>query len=475
MELEKLIISENATIIDGLILISENSYGICFIVDKSKKILGTLSDGDIRRHLIKGRGTKENICTAMNRDFVSLPVNTKSEIIRAKYSSELKFIPLLDSSGKVVDVVNAKENHRISILEPCFTNNETIYLMDCIKSGWVSSNGKYVRRFEEEFSKWHDNAYTIATSSGTSALHLCLTTLGITEGDDVLVPDLTFAATVNSVLYCNATPVLVDIDEEKWCINLQGIKKARTEKTRAIIVVHLYGQMPNMQEIQDYCEEEDLLLIEDCAESIGSKYMNKKSGLFGHAAAFSFFGNKTITTGEGGMAIFKSKKASQLAKKLRDHGMDTEKRYWHDVVGYNYRMTNMQAALGVAQIEQLSNIIEKKLAIMDAYNKLLKGKCYVKKLPFAAPNVIHSNWLYTIMIDIESIDILSTNMLSKGVEIRRVFYPLHLMPPYQSYGNAENMQNSIKLAKYGISLPSSASLSLNQLSYIVENLDECLS
>ena len=248
----------------------------------------------------------------------------------------------------------------IPLLEPSLNGNEMKYVSECINSGWVSSKGEFVRRFEEMFSLLNQDLHSVSASSGTSALHLALIALDIGKGDEVIVPNLTFAATVNAVLHSGAKPILVDVDDRSWNITVEKVKPLISKHTKAIIPVHLYGQPCDLIGLRRLADLNNLYLIEDCAEALGSSFDGNPVGTYGDASMFSFFGNKTITTGEGGMVIFKEKFLANKAKIFRDHGMNPDKKYWHDYIGYNYRLTNIQAALGLAQLEQLNSILEKK-------------------------------------------------------------------------------------------------------------------
>ncbi|MEM4522680.1 MAG: DegT/DnrJ/EryC1/StrS aminotransferase family protein, partial [Nitrososphaeria archaeon] len=255
------------------------------------------------------------------------------------------------------------------VAEPEIGDEELKNVIEAVKSGWVSSKGRFIDEFESSFAKYVGVKYGIATSNGTAALHLALAGLNIGSDDEVIVPDLTFAATINAVLYTRAKPVIVDINPEYWCIDPTKLEKAITSKTKAIILVHLYGHPCDMEPIMEIAEQHNLYVIEDVAEAHGAEYKGRKVGSFGHISCFSFYGNKVITTGEGGMCLTNDREIAERIKILRDHGMSPEKRYWHDVIGFNYRMTNLQAALGLAQLGKIERFIEKKREIAKKYEE----------------------------------------------------------------------------------------------------------
>ncbi|MCH7663277.1 MAG: DegT/DnrJ/EryC1/StrS family aminotransferase [Chloroflexi bacterium] len=249
---------------------------------------------------------------------------------------------------------------RIPLIDTDFGELELEYITECITSGWISSQGKYVKEFEEGFGSYCNRKFAVATSNGTCALHLALLTLGIGDGDEVIVPTLTFAATANAVMHAGATPVFVDSDAKSWNIDPDLIEEAITEKTRAIIPVHLYGQPCDMKKIIEIADKFDLRIIEDAAEAHGATIGNNRVGEFGDISCFSFYANKIITTGEGGMCLTDNPDYNNKMRLLRDHGKEPGVYYIHNEVGYNYRMTNLQAAIGVAQLSKIEKYIKKK-------------------------------------------------------------------------------------------------------------------
>ena len=279
----------------------------------------------------------------------------------------------------------------IPVSEPDIGEKEIEYVDDAVRSGWVSSHGEYISKFEKRFKSYIGTEYGLTTSNGTTALHLALSAIGIKEGDEVIVPDLTFISPVNAVLYNRAVPVLCDIDRDSWCIDTEKLERLITKKTKAIIVVHLYGNSADMDRIMEIKEKYNLYVIEDTAESLGTEYKKQKLGSFGDVGCFSFYGNKTMTTGEGGFCTTNNDEIYQMMAILRDHGMTPENRYWHEYIGYNYRMTNLQAALGVAQLERLDYFINRKGEIAAKYKKYLEN--YVTPHP-TGDNYKGTYWLY---------------------------------------------------------------------------------
>ena len=253
----------------------------------------------------------------------------------------------------------------IPVAEPSFDEEELKNVVEAVKTGWISSKGKFVKEFEENFANFIGTKYGVATMNGTAALHLALKALNISKGDEVVIPDLGFIATANSVTYCNAKPILVDSHPDYWCIDPFKIEEKITQNTKAIIPVHLYGHPCDMDPIMEIAESHNLYVIEDAAEAHGAEYKGKIVGGFGDINCYSFFANKVITTGEGGMCLTDNDELYQKMILLRDHGMNPQKRYWHDFIGFNYRMTNLQGAVGVAQLKKIDKFLEKKRLIAN--------------------------------------------------------------------------------------------------------------
>lgn len=357
----------------------------------------------------------------------------------------------------------------IPISTPCLNGKELEYVTDCIKSSWISSIGKYVTQFEENFAGFCGTAHAISASNGTTALHLALVSLDIGEGDEVIVPDLTFVASANAVLYCGAKPVFVDADERTWNIDPSKIEENITERTKAIIIVHLYGHPCNMDPIMKIAQQYNLKVIEDAAEAHGAEYNLKRVGSFGDAGVFSFYGNKIITTGEGGMITTNNTELMNKMRMLRDHAMSKTKRYWHDVLGYNYRLTNIQAAIGVAQMEQIDGFIEAKRRNAALYNSLL-NKIDGITLPPEADRCKNVYWMYSILIEDNfgiSRDEVMVRLYEKGIDTRPFFYPLHQLPIYR---RDTVYPVSTMLSRKGINLPSATTLTENEIKIVCNSL-----
>ncbi len=458
--------------------IDENGLGIVFVVDNLNKLKGSITDGDIRRFYLKKKKLPKIIkynSKVLNKKPFALPINSNIQKIlkclepnSIRNTTTIKCIPLLNKKKIIVDVATKENPRDYPVAQPEIGNKELQNVIKTVKSGWISSKGTYIQIFEKKFSQYLNGGYSVSTTSGTTALQLAISSLGISKGDEIIVPSFTFAGSINSIINSGAKPVIVDIERETWTIDLNQIKKAITEKTKALMIVHIYGQPCKIDEIKKLCKSKKLFLIEDCAEAIGAKYKGRLVGLDGDCSCFSFFANKTITTGEGGMAVFKSKKIAEHAKILRNHGMSLSKNYWHISAGFNYRMTNIQAAIGVAQIERIESLLIKRKKIFINYDKLLKKIDKISLLPSNNWSK-NSYWLYTITIGDNKVrDYVVSYLKNLGIDARPSFYPLDLMPPYKKFAKYKCMV-SHKIGLNGLSLPSS-NISLSEQRYIVKKL-----
>lgn len=356
------------------------------------------------------------------------------------------------------------------IYQPYLTGYEKKYVDECFDEGWISSIGKFIDKFEKAFSSYLDVDYSITCSSGTSALHLAMLSLGIQNGDEVLLPSLTFVATSNAIAYCGATPVFVDSDEDTFLLNIDDLKKKITKKTKAVIAVNLYGNSCNFEALKQVCEEHSLYLIEDNAEAIGTTYKDRLVGTFGDVSCFSFYGNKTITTGEGGMVCTNN---PDIAKKIRLYkGQGFVKNsleyYTHSVVGYNYRMTNLAAAIGYAQINSIEEIIKKKKFIGNFYTSKLSTIDNIS-LQKVNSDVSSTYWLFNIICKNKTErNELALYLFENNIDSRPLFVPLNELGIYKKQKG--KTPKSKKISNLVLSLPSYPELNSEDLTYITEKI-----
>lgn len=360
---------------------------------------------------------------------------------------------------------------RVPLAEPDLGEREREYLVECLASGWISSIGPFVGRFEEALGKFLDRPYVLSTANGTVALHLALAALEVGPGDEVIVPDLTFAATANAVLYCGATPVFVDVSPDDWGLDVEAVVRAITRRTRGILAVHLYGQPCRLEPLLEVCRHHGLFLVEDAAEALGAQYHGRPVGSFGDVSCFSFYANKVVTTGEGGACVTARADLYERMARLRDHGMNKARRYWHEEVGFNYRMTSLQAAVGLAQLERLDVILERRRQITQRY---LSGLADTGLgLPKELPGTRNVFWMFNVLAptDGPTRDELSSSLDLQGIDSRNVFYPLHQMPPYRRFvASNASFPVSEEFSRRGLSLPSSSRLSDSTVDRVIHAL-----
>lgn len=366
----------------------------------------------------------------------------------------------------------------IPLAKPDLNGNEIKNTLHCLITNWISSQGDFVNQFETEFAKYCGVKYGIATANGTVALHLALTALEIGAGDEVIVPDLTFISPINMIIFSGARPVLIDVLPNNGTIDPQEIKKNITPRTKAIIAVHLYGQPCQMDKIMALAKKHNLFVIEDCAEAHGAKYQNQKIGGFGVISCFSFFANKIITTGEGGMCLTNDQKLAEKMRVLLNHGMNKKnKKYWHEILGFNYRLTNLQAGIGLAQLEKIDLALLMRSRISSLYNFYLKNTFDKIKSLEKLPNANPVCWFYSLIINEDNLrDKLLEKLKENNIETRPFFYPAHIMPPYQKYIRpGQHFPVSEDLAARGFNLPTFVGLKELQIKYICEILEKNLS
>ena len=358
---------------------------------------------------------------------------------------------------------------QIPVYQPYFHGNEKRYVNECLDSSWISSKGKFIGEFEDKFAQYIGSPYATSVCNGTVALHLALLALDIQAGDEIIVPTLTYVASVNTIIQAGAKPVFVDSLPDTWQIDPEDVKHKITPKTRAVMAVHLYGHPCDMQPLVDICKQQGLFLIEDCAEAFGTWYQGQHAGTFGDIATFSFFGNKTLTTGEGGMVTMKDKAIHARAAHLKNQGVSQQIQYWHDLVGYNYRMTNICAAIGLAQLEKVDENNKKKRQLAEWYREGLRN------LPLITHDetgdVRHSFWMCSILLnEAKDRDPLREHLKSAGIETRPLFYPAHLMSMYQKQNEKHPVAESI--GSRGINLPSWPGMTREQADTVIRSIQE---
>lgn len=372
-------------------------------------------------------------------------------------------------------------NH-IPVAGPWISQKEIDYVADAAAHAWYENANMYHERFEKAFSKYIGIKYAMALPSCTSAIHLSLLALGIGKGDEVIVPDLTWIATAAPITYVGAIPVFADCDEKIWCISSDAFQECITPRTKAIIPVDLYGNMPEMDAIRDIAHDHSIAIIEDAAEAIGSEYHAKRSGSFGDIGVFSFHGSKTMTTGEGGMLVTDRKDLYDRCLALRDHGRAPgEKMFWNAEIGYKYKMSSMQAALGLAQLERIDELVERKRQIFSWYQENLKSIEWIT-LNYEPSGTKNSYWMVTVIFD-PKFGLLKEDVIrmmnEKEIDLRPFFYPLSSQPAYSAFDSAREARErntvSYRISPYGVNLPCGMNMDERNVGIVCNMLEQVIS
>lgn len=365
---------------------------------------------------------------------------------------------------------------KIPVAAPVLAGREKEYVMDCLDSTWISSNGKYLDQFQEKFAAFCTVKHAMACCNGTVALHLALMAHDLGPGDEVIVPSLTFVATANAVTYCGATPIFVDSEPVTGNLDPAKLEELITPRTRGIVAVHLYGHPCDMDAIHAVATKHKLFVIEDAAEAHGAQYRGRMAGSLAEIASFSFYGNKIITSGEGGVVMCDRDDLAAKMTLLKGQGMDQKRRYWFPIIGYNYRMTNVAAAIGLAQLEMVEWHLGKRRGVALRYEALLKdvaGLTWQREQPWAK----HAHWMFTIYLegaDEARRDSVMKALAERGIETRPVFYPLHTLPPYVKGHAGRPMPVCEQMAASGMNLPTWSGMSEEDVDYVCAVLKETL-
>lgn len=371
---------------------------------------------------------------------------------------------------------NFKPQKTILTAGPSIGKKEFKYGLDSIKNGWNERYMDYILKFEEKFAEYLGVKYALTVNSGTAALHISLLALGVGPGDEVILPDQTFVSDANAVLWTGAKPVFCDVDQDTWCMNPKSFEKAISKKTKVVIPVHTYGQPPRLDEIIKIAKKHNIYVLEDACPAVGSLYKGKLAGSIGDMGAFSFQGAKIMVTGEGGMIVTNNKKWYEHAISLRGHGRDPKKTFWHTEVGFMYRISNLQAAIGLAQLEQINSFVKKKRLIFHWYKKLLKdieGISINDENDWSKSNY----WMSSIILNKKfklNRDELRKALFERKIDTRPFFYPISMFPFHKKDRKVET-KVSYHLGLNGINLPSGINLTEEEVNYISKQVRDLLS
>jgi perosamine synthetase len=360
----------------------------------------------------------------------------------------------------------------LPISKPYIGPREKELVLEALDSGWVSSIGKFIDEFEVNFARYCGTKYALAVSNGTTGLHLALAALGLQPGDEVIIPDLTFVATANAVAYTGATPILADVDPDTLCLDPASVRSLITSRTRAIMPVHLYGHPADMDALSEIADAHGVAIIEDAAEAHGAEYKGRRVGGFGKCGVFSFYGNKVITTGEGGMLTTDDGEFYQRARRLRDHAMSPQRRYFHEERGFNYRITNLQAALGVAQLERIDEFLDRRTEIMNWYNSEIatSDRVRLNRVKNWAKSAFWMICLEVDWFDDARRDAFMQALKGRGIDSRPYFCPMSSMPMYKQTPLAVSAHK----ARTGLNLPSYFELTKADVQRIASDVNAIL-
>ena len=437
----------------------DNGRGIVFVTDDQGVLKGFATMEAMRKALAKGA----HLSGARMADVATPWMGDAGSAV---------VMPVLDESRRVVGVEIRSGHGFLPVAEPDLTHREFRNLLDAFLSTWISSAGDYLASFERRFAEALGMPHGVATSNGTVSLHLALTALGVGAGDEVIVPDFTFAATANAVIHAGARPVLADIDASSWCLTPEAIEKAISPRTRAVIPVHVFGRPAPMTEIALLAKSRGLFVIEDCAEAHGARCDGRPVGSFSDIASFSFFANKILTTGEGGICVTNDSALAARLRMLRDHGMKPERRYWHEEVGYNYRMTNMQAAVGCAQLDRMGELLAMRRSVDDAYRAAFAG---VREVEFPPPMPDRFEpvvWFSCLLVPPAKRAAIIEACRRSGIDLRTFFNSLSAMPAYRPFASPCPASNRVAAA--GVNLPTSRKVTPEVAQWVAKVIRDAL-
>lgn len=456
--------------------------GIAIVTDSKKRLLGVVTDGDLRRALIANKNLETPINSIMTKNPIKMPEGTSAtELLEVMINKNISQIPIVNEKNVLVDVTLLSELKSIPLSSPDITKRE-IEIINQVLSTPCLSIGPKIIEFEKKMAEYIGAKYAVAVNSGTSALHLCIRSLGIKDGDEVITTSFSFIASANCILYERAKPVFVDIDAKTLCIDTERIEKKITRRTKAILPVHVFGHPCEMDRIMEIAKRYGLAIIEDACEAIGSDYKGKKAGSFGDVGVFAFYPNKQITTAEGGMIVTNDENIAKLCRSMRNQGRD-EHSGWlsHSRLGYNYRMSELSASMGVVQMERVDEILDKRRKVASIYNKKLKNIDGIKT-PFVSPTVNMSWFVYVVILDRKRFTGKDRNNImhklkSRGVSCSNYFPPIHLEPFYiKMFGYEKgNFPVTERISELTIALPFHNNLAVQEIDYVCKNLKEVIS
>jgi dTDP-4-amino-4,6-dideoxygalactose transaminase len=474
--IDGLLIRQGVRIRDALERLQRTGEGILLLVNEDGCLMRTVTDGDLRRLILAGRSLEETLSTLPAQQPAVAPGDvSEPQALVIMNERQVDHLPLVDATGRPVRVLLRRDvDARILLSTPHLSEHEMGFVEEAFRTNWIAPLGPNVDAFERELASYVGIGHAAAVSSGTAALHLALHLVGTKSGDTVFCSSLTFVASANPILYMGATPVFIDSDPQTWNMSPRALGQALAHARRAgklpraVIVVHLYGQSADMDALLALCNQYDVPIIEDAAESLGATYKGRQSGTFGRLGVFSFNGNKIITTSGGGMLVSDDARLIEKARFLATQARDPSPWYEHSEIGYNYRMSNILAGVGRGQLRVLQERVEARRAIYERYEIALKGLRAVQWMP-EAPYGRSTRWLSVCMLDPRRTAMTPSDLIAglaaKGIEARHVWKPMHLQPLFTDcayYPHAPSESFSDTAFATGVCLPSGSNLTEQQ-------------
>ncbi|HAT7745816.1 TPA: aminotransferase class I/II-fold pyridoxal phosphate-dependent enzyme [Legionella pneumophila] len=484
--IKELYIQKQENLKTALSKLDATAQGVLFLVDSDEHLIRTVTDGDIRRLLLKGFTLDSTLEELSEHSSKALPVSaTIQDAYHLMQEYELDHIPVIDESNRPIRLIHRRElSSNILLSSPHIGEHEQQYVQEAFATNWVAPLGPNVDSFEKEVAEYINIKSAVALSSGTAAIHLALVLLDVKPGDIVFASSFTFVATVNPILYQGATPVFIDSDLDTWNMSPVALEralresKAKNQMPKAVIIVNLYGQSANYDALCQLCNEYNVPIIEDAAESLGATYNNKYSGTFGKLGVFSFNGNKIITTSGGGMLVSEDESLIQRARFLSTQAREPLPHYEHTVVGYNYRMSNVLAGIGRGQLKVLEKRVKARRAIFDRYKQALESYPFIDMMPEITQGY-STRWLSTLVMKPMPNKIKPEEVIEQlkpfNIEARRTWKPMHRQPLFSGskyYPHDEQFSVSDYLFDHGICLPSGSNLTPRDIDRVIHCLND---
>lgn len=475
---------------EAAVRLNDTAQGVLLAVDSRGGLIRTFTDGDMRRALLQSVPATTPLADLPSRDtpLYVRDTATSFEIQTLIAQHGISHVPVVDGSGRLVDLVTTRDlSQRIWLSSPHLGDEESVFVEEAFRTNWIAPLGPHVDAFERELAAYVDVGHAAALSSGTAAIHLGLLLLGVQPGDMVFCSSLTFVASCNPILYCNARPVFIDSEPGTWNMSPQALERAfesaRQEgrMPRCVVLVNLYGQSADMDALLPICERYGVPVLEDAAESLGARYKGRASGSFGHLAVYSFNGNKIITTSGGGMLVSNDAALIACARKLSTQAREAARHYEHVAVGFNYRMSNVLAGIGRGQLRVLSERVRQRRRVFERYQQALSDIPDIRWMPEPEGHLA-TRWLTCFTLAGEDAaarcDALMRSMERHSIEVRPVWKPMHLQPLFHDapyFPHADGFDVSRQLFETGVCLPSGSNLSEEQQDRVIAHLRRVLS